>query len=81
MSDSNLAPWVRRPEPGTLADYCALAEVSAGTPAQIERTGSLDCPIASAVIESLRFELANTERLVECLQQELWKARGAADDE
>jgi hypothetical protein len=84
MTDNNLAPWIRLPEPERLAlsDYCALAQlVSVSTSAQIERTGSIDDPIASAVIESLRFELENAQQMVMHLQQELQKVRGDSDDE
>jgi hypothetical protein len=82
MNDN--APWIRLPEPEnlTLSDYCALTQlVSASTPAQIERTGSIDDPIASAVIESLRCELENAQEMVNCLQEELRKERGDSDDE
>jgi len=84
MSENNFAPWIRPPEPEglTLSDYCALAElVSASTSAQIKRTESVDDPIASAVINSLRFELENAQEMVMHLQQELQKARGDSDDE
>lgn len=83
MTDNNLAPWTRPPEERlSLSDYCALAQlVSASTSAQIERTGSIDDPIASAVIDSLRCELAHEQEMVMHLQQELQKARGDSDDE
>ncbi len=81
MRENNLVPWIRLPESPTLSDYCALAQVSASTSAQIERTGSTDDPIVSAVMESLRFDLENAEQMVKYLQQELREARGGLDDE
>ncbi len=80
MTDNNLAPWIRLPGPETLSDYCALAQLSVSTPAKVERTGSIDDPIASAVIASLRFELENSQEMVMHLQQELRKARRDSDD-
>ena len=65
----NLAPW---------SQSLTLAQLS-GAATTIERTGSIDDPIASAIIESLRFELENAQEMVTHLQQELQKARG--DDE
>jgi hypothetical protein len=64
----NLAPWSQPPT------FSRLFDMAAAT-----RTVSVDCPIASAVIESLRFELENAQQVVMHLQQELQKARG--DDE
>jgi hypothetical protein len=80
MTENSLAPWIRLPEAKTLSDYCALTQlVSASTSAQIERTGSIDDTIASAVINSLRFEMENAQEMVMYLEQKLRKARG--DDE
>jgi hypothetical protein len=68
--EKNLAPWAQ-PTFSRLADVAVTAT----------RTGSVDCPIANAIIESLRFELENAQEMVKCLQQELRKERGNSDDE
>jgi hypothetical protein len=68
----NLAPWTQPP---------ALAQLfGAAATTQMERTGSIDDPIASAIIDSLRFELGNAEEMVKYLQQELQKERSDSDE-
>jgi hypothetical protein len=85
MDEKNLAPWTRLPETEErlpLSDYCALAQLAdAAATTQIDRTQSIDDPIASATIESLRLELENAQEMVNCLREELRKERGDSDDE
>ena len=69
----NLAPWTTQPP--TLAQLFGAAATT-----QVERTGSIDDPIASAIIDSLRFEMGNAEEMVKYLQQELRKERSDSDD-
>jgi len=80
---NNLSPWIRlaEPEKMTLSDYYALAQrVSVSTrTAQIE-TGALDDPLVEEVVNSLRFELENSEQLIKYLKEKL-KAKGDSDDD
>lgn len=67
-----LAPWIQ---------HTPLELYSLTAAPQIGRTQSVDDPIASAVIDSLRFELENSQQMVMHLQQELRRERGDSDDE
>jgi hypothetical protein len=84
MAKKNLAPWICRstPQIPTFSDYCKTFQPFVVTaPPQVNRMESIDDPIASAVIESLRFELENALQLVMHLRRELRKAREDSDDE
>jgi hypothetical protein len=83
MTENNLAPWLQPslvPQGNNLSAYVFFSRLAGDVaPAQIQRTQSVDCPIAAAIIDSLREELWIAEQKIRYLEQALREARGDDD--